>query len=116
MSNVADCAGFEFQRRDDLAVEILDDETLIWDAAEQAFHRLDATTSKVWNACADWTNGAVIVGAIADSGAAGPSGAEAELVTVLNGLAASHLVRARPAVDDGVSRVSDYSAAESRAH
>ena len=89
-------AGLEYRRRTDLVVEALDDETLVWDATQQAFHRLDATTTTVWNACTDWVGAADIVATVGGSHHPPPGGGD-DIADALNVLAARHLVRVRPA-------------------
>ena len=95
---------FEYQRRVDVDVECVDDEALIWDASEQAFHRLDATTTAIWNACGEWTRGSVIVATVAGSGNERPGGGD-EIVECLNILATRRLVHSRPVAGDSARPV-----------
>jgi hypothetical protein len=93
----------EYLRRTDLVVEVLDDETLVWDGSEQAFHRLDATTTAVWNACADWATAAGIVAALTGAPTPVPAGGADDIADAVNALAARRLVRVRPVARGGTA-------------
>ena len=55
----------EYMRRNDVAVEIVDGEAFVWDAGTQELHRLNVSTTMIWNSCHVWSDVPAIAAAVA---------------------------------------------------
>ncbi len=83
----------EYCRRRDVAVEILDGEALIWDDRAQALHRLDRSSTRVWEACAQWRTPMAIASCV--TATEHQNGGVDDIDTALRALCAVQLLRAR---------------------
>lgn len=85
----------EFRRCDDLAIEVLDDEALVWDGRASALHRLNSTATTILSACDRWNNSRAIARHVAVKSGCTPSDVESAVQACLDELERRHLVRCR---------------------
>jgi hypothetical protein len=64
----------EYVRRNDVAIEMVEGEAFVWDARTQELHRLNVTTTMIWNSCHVWSDVPAIAAAVAQG--AGSDAAE----------------------------------------
>jgi len=86
--------------RSDLVVLELDDELIVYDAAERSLHHLNATATLVWKLCDGTRSVAVIIATIAETAAVDVELVEADVVDLIAGLRTASLLvdeeRSRP--------------------